>query len=106
MQEEQENPLQRDSPFRGKCYACKHMSELPHNAHIACLHPIVHEAVTNNALEHFIEWMDNKMMVSVAERMGVTGSQHGIDNMWFRWPVNFDPIWLESCNHFEPKEGG
>lgn len=105
MQGEQENPLQRDSPFRNKCYECKHMGELPGNAHIACLNPIVHKAVAANPVELFIEWMDNKMVVSLAEQMGVTGNEHGIKNLWFRWPVNFDPIWLTGCNNFEPKGG-
>jgi len=28
------------------------------------------------------------------------------DCKWFIWPVNFDPVWLENCDGFEPKEVG
>jgi hypothetical protein len=36
----------------------------------------------------------------------VKGNQHGIDNGWFRWPLNFDPRWLISCSGFsdDPKD--
>lgn len=40
---------------------------------------------------------------TVAANLGVVGSQHGIDNGWFNWPYNFDPLWLESCNGFIPR---
>lgn len=34
----------------------------------------------------------------------VKGNQHGIKNGWFFWPIDFDPIWLESCTGFKEKE--
>ena len=34
----------------------------------------------------------------------VTGNEHGRRSGWFLWPANFDPVWLESCDGFEPKE--
>jgi hypothetical protein len=37
--------------------------------------------------------------------LSVYGNPHGIKNGWFAWPFNFDPVWLESCNGFEEKEG-
>jgi hypothetical protein len=36
-----------------------------------------------------------------AKELNVTGHPHGIQNGWFNWPFNFDPVWLESCNGFE-----
>jgi hypothetical protein len=31
------------------------------------------------------------------------GNQHGIDNGWFSYPFDFDPIWiLNECRHYEP----
>ncbi len=32
----------------------------------------------------------------------VQGSDHGKSHGWFAWPINFDPIWLEECDSFEP----
>lgn len=34
----------------------------------------------------------------------VTGMSHGIKNGWFFWPINFDPVWLVSCNGFKETE--
>jgi hypothetical protein len=30
----------------------------------------------------------------------VAGDIHGIRSGWFMWPLNFDPVWLKSCNGF------
>jgi hypothetical protein len=32
----------------------------------------------------------------------VTGHAHGYKNGWFMHPFNFDPIWLLTCNGYEP----
>jgi len=36
--------------------------------------------------------------------LNVKGHPHGIKNGWFIWPFNFDPVWLENCDGFTPKE--
>ncbi len=56
------------------CYTCKHRQSLPGDCHSAC---------ANGAAR-------------------VKGKEHGIKHGWFFWPFNFDPIWLESCNGYEP----
>lgn len=33
----------------------------------------------------------------------VSGNEHGIKSGWFLWPVDFDPVWLISCDSFEEK---
>lgn len=33
----------------------------------------------------------------------VVGNPHGVRNGWFMHPMNFDPVWLESCSGFTPK---
>jgi hypothetical protein len=45
---------------------------------------------------------------SVGAQLGIKGNPHGLQKGWFNWPINFDPIWLENCNGFEPieDEGG
>jgi hypothetical protein len=35
-----------------------------------------------------------------AAQINVRGHAHGVANGWFVWPVNFDPVWLESCDGF------
>lgn len=54
------------------CYKCAHRRDLIGDCHSRC----------NNLKAH------------------VKGAAHGIRNGWFRWPLNFDPVWLESCDGF------
>jgi hypothetical protein len=35
--------------------------------------------------------------------LNIKASAHGIKMGWFMHPVNFDPVWLESCDGFTPK---
>lgn len=58
------------------CYKCSHRRELAGNAHSRC----------NNL------------------KASVTGNPYGIKSGWFMWPLNFDPIWLKSCNGFSTDE--
>ncbi|MFI5304329.1 MAG: hypothetical protein ACHQYP_05970 [Nitrospiria bacterium] len=54
------------------CYECVHRGTLPGDCHSRCNN---HEA-------------------------NVKGNAHGIKNGWFKWPYNFDPTWLISCDGF------
>ena len=60
------------------CYKCVHRRNIPGDAHTRC-----------NNFEARVE-----------------GHPHGIRSGWFRWPLNFDPTWLVSCNGFsdDPKD--
>jgi hypothetical protein len=41
-----------------------------------------------------------------AAKLDIRAEKHGVMSGWFMWPVNFDPIWLRSCNGFTPKDSG
>lgn len=60
------------------CCQCVHVRNLPGNAHKRC----------NNVTAK------------------VVGDKHGINNGWFLFPFNYDPIWLVSCDGFsdDPKD--
>lgn len=58
-----------------KCYECKYRGTIPGDCHSKC---------------------SNK-------NAKVKGDPHGVRNGWFYHPINFDPIWLESCDGFEQK---
>jgi len=58
------------------CYKCAHKRSVPGDCHSAC---------ANTAAS-------------------VTGDPHGIRSGWFFWPLNFDPVWLTSCNGFSEKK--
>lgn len=54
------------------CYKCVHRLDIPGNAHSRC----------NNHDAH------------------VAANARGIRMGWFNWPLNFDPVWLISCDGF------
>ena len=57
------------------CYKCVHRRNLVGDAHSRC----------NNF------------------QAKVQGDPHGIRRGWFRWPLNFDPTWLEACDSWSDK---
>ena len=57
------------------CYKCKYRGTIPGDAHSSC---------------------GNK-------NAKVEGDDYGRKSGWFFWPLNFDPVWLESCDGFEQK---
>jgi hypothetical protein len=69
------------------CYECKHRCNTMGSHHSECKHP-----------DSFF-----LMVASMIEPRSskVKGNPHGIANGWFYWPLNFDPVWLESCELFE-----
>ena len=69
-------PAERPEGFTPskRCYDCQYKQDVAGNAHIECVKPDV-------------------MM---------TGSQHGIQNGWFMYPLLFDPTWMtKECVNFE-----
>lgn len=58
--------------MKPNCYNCVHRMSIPGDAHSRC---------NNHSAK-------------------VTGNPHGIKSGWFMWPLNFDPVWLQSCDSF------
>lgn len=55
-------------------HSCIHKRNIPGDAHIGCVKP------------------DPNMK----------GNVHGIQNGWFFYPLNFDPVWMtKECGNFE-----
>ncbi len=68
-------PVERN--IHNECYSCKFRKKIPGSAHSHCANP-----------DPFME-----------------GNQHGIDNGWFIYPLNFDPAWkLRQCSMYIPKK--
>jgi hypothetical protein len=60
------------------CYNCIHRRNVPGDCHSSC---------------------NNKYAK-------VSAAEHGVKKGWFAWPFNFDPVWLITCDGFEPKQVG
>lgn len=87
------------------CYKCKHRRELRGDCHSSCAHP---SGAGDNPYGRVMATFASVGRVrpvksETAAGLKVVGHPHGIQNGWFNWPWNFDPVWLESCDGFEPK---
>lgn len=79
------------------CYECKYRASLPGDAHSECRHPRINDAdrmITGFAL---LAGTRSQAM----KRLNISGNECGIEKGWFFWPLNFDPVWLETCDGFE-----
>jgi len=74
------------------CYDCIHRGEVPGDCHSCCNHPRIAGGEGLLAL------------IGLKNPLGVTGNAHGVKKGWFCWPLNFDQVWLENCNGFEPRK--
>jgi len=41
------------------------------------------------------------MSDGAVKRLNISANRHGIEHGWCLWPLNFDPVWLETCDGFE-----
>ena len=76
------------------CYQCKYRRPVPGDAHSRCVHPEV-----DNIQSVLI------FLSSGYSPIGVTGDQYGVESGWFAWPINFDPVWLKTCDGFKERDG-
>jgi hypothetical protein len=77
------------------CYQCKYRGNVPGDAHSCCTYPENDTGILS---------MFASINAENAKKLNVTADPHGIRSGWFMWPVNFDPIWLLTCDGFELKK--
>ena len=84
------------------CYSCKWRGSVPGSAHSSCSHPITD--FMDGAGKFLVLMYALKGLRSPIEKMlNLTYDQHGFDSGWFMWPINFDPVWLISCDGYEAR---
>jgi len=88
-----------------KCYQCKYRGTIPGDAHSCCHHPAVLEQISDPLLSIVAIFASagraNPVML---DKLNIKGNLHGIENGWFNWPWNFDPVWLENCDGFVSRD--
>lgn len=67
--------------MKPNCYGCKFRRNVPGDCHSTCVN------------------------TAPFDKLNIQGATHGIVNGWFFWPINFDPVWLQNCDGFEPISG-
>ncbi len=85
--------MSKSDKVKPDCYRCKHRGSVPGDAHSCCEYPGNKTGI--------LDMFSNEDNI---KKLNIKGSLHGIRNGWFMWPVNFDPVWLENCDGFEPTE--
>lgn len=75
------------------CYKCKYRGELSYSCHSQCNHPALEGKAKIKAVAYILS-------CGYYPAMGIRGNRHGIKSGWFAWPLDFDPVWLESCYGF------
>jgi hypothetical protein len=84
------------------CYKCKHHGHVANSRHSSCRHPEAQRIVqSGETLMALMKGYVEKSRVNQVTAIKVEAEPHGIQNGWFVWPFNFDPLWLKSCNGFE-----
>lgn len=73
------------------CYECKYRGNIPGYARSCCRYP----GTSTDMFDFF-----NPANVEIAKKLHIQGNPHGIKF----WPVNFDPVWLISCDGFKEVE--
>jgi len=89
-----------------KCYRCQHRGIIPGSAHSRCHHPKV-QGIGNPMQEMMAVFASvgrSPPLTQEANPLHVQGDPHGIQSGWFNWPWNFDPVWLNRCDGYTPKE--
>ena len=80
-----------------KCYSCKYRGCVPGDAHSCCKYPGTETGIFD---------MFSSKNAEIAGKLSIKANAHGIRSGWFMWPVNFDPVWLENCDGYEPEDNG
>lgn len=82
------------------CYHCKYRGEVPGDAHSMCHHPVVEQ---DSGLRAFGGLLAGKNL-EAAIKLNIRADPHGVRRGWFYWPANYDPVWLDNCDGFTPRE--
>lgn len=89
------------------CYLCKHRDGVPGSTHSSCKHPATnndHADPLRNLLAVFASVGRYNPVISTAiTKLNIKGDPYGIEQGWFNWPWNFDPVWIRNCDGFTLK---
>jgi hypothetical protein len=81
------------------CYNCKHRGTVPGSAHSSCkiLSSTISDKQKTIEMELLLATGQIRMFDEKTNRDLVELNPHGVRNGWATWPMDFDPIWVDSC---------
>ena len=98
----------KEKIMKPDCHKCKYRNSIPGDAHSRCRHPNIGNR--DDPLSSIIGVLASVgRVVSIGdesnkEDLNIKLHPHGVKMGWANWPLNFDPVWLESCDGFEIKD--
>lgn len=84
------------------CYNCVYRGSVPGDAHSCCLHPKT--GMKSGDIFGGLVSLVSGETAGAARELQIKADAHGVRSGWFYWPANFDPVWLENCLGYTPKE--
>ena len=75
------------------CSDCPFLKDLDYSAHHYCDHPAIRDTVFKLLLASGVAKIRTKGGEPIVKL-----NEHGVRNGWAFWPMNFDPVWVESCS--------
>ena len=79
-----------------KCYSCEYRGSVPGDAHSCCRHPEVGDPT--------MAFFGGKSLVLLLDKLEIQINEHGFNQGWAYWPMNFDPVWIDNCNGYKETE--
>lgn len=92
--------------MKPNCYNCRWRGTVPGSAHSSCtvLRPGGTETPESAKLEILIAAQQVAITNKETGENLVKLDEHGVKMGWASWPIDFDPIWVESCAFETPKD--
>lgn len=85
------------------CHECRFSGPVPGSCHLSCNHPLL-EGGGHGGQSLRVLCLIAAAITGGCEPFGITIHNHGLKNGWACWPMDFDPVWIDGCNKFEPRE--
>ncbi|MFA7521060.1 hypothetical protein [Shewanella sp.] len=90
------------------CYKCIYRGEVVGSAHSCCKHPN-NKKLLDEPMAGLLGILSSGRHMDLGLKsynngLNVTGNEHGRKSGWFNYPLNFDPVWLETCDGFKREE--
>lgn len=79
------------------CYKCKFRGNVAGSAHSRCNLISSLDEPKSSELEFLLSTGVYELVDKNTNEPLVKLNQHGVKNGWAMWPINFDPVWVESC---------
>jgi hypothetical protein len=76
------------------CHDCIYKKSIPGNTHISCAGPAT--ILKSETVSYLLAIAPSSIVIE--NKPIVTIDEHGTKKGWAYWPINFDPIWIISCN--------